>query len=179
MIIFFVKIRKNSYYGRRPFVLRLHGRGKFSDVSSPQSEPIVVSAKKKKKRSKNSKKTRMGEDAEGDLDGRVIGDFGESRAAGGNGNHGDSNNHHMHHHPQQQQQHPQQQHHPGGQQPHAHTLMPLPIPSSHLQPMDTRGSTSNGPDEKMAHFGGPQQQEALDYATTVQMHSEKQHFPHS
>ena len=171
MIIFFVKIRKNSYYGRRPFVLRLHGRGKFSDVSSPQSEPIVVSAKKKKKRSKNSKKTRMGEDADGDLDGRVIGDFGESRAAGGNGNHGNNNNH------LQQQQHPQQ-HHPGGQ-PHAHTLLPLPIPPSHLQPMDTRGSTSNGADEKMAHFGGPQQQEALDYATTVQMHSEKQHFPHS
>jgi hypothetical protein len=54
MIIFFVKIRKNSYYGRRPFVLMIRGRGQFAAMPAIYSEPIVVSAKKKKKRAKKS-----------------------------------------------------------------------------------------------------------------------------
>jgi hypothetical protein len=55
MIIVFIKIRKNSYYGRRPFVVMLRGQRQFNAMPPVFSEPIVVSAKKKKKRSKKAK----------------------------------------------------------------------------------------------------------------------------
>ncbi|KAL6077933.1 hypothetical protein QOT17_001975 [Balamuthia mandrillaris] len=49
-VIFFLKIRKNSYYGRTPFYLHMRGKDQWKDVPTVISEPIIVSAKKKRRR---------------------------------------------------------------------------------------------------------------------------------
>lgn len=59
MIIIFLKIRKNSYYGRRPYVLLLRGRARFADLPGVVSEPIIVLAKKKRKNNKKAKREHM------------------------------------------------------------------------------------------------------------------------
>jgi len=57
IVIFFVKIRKNSYYGRRPFLLQISGLEKYADLPPIYSVPIIVSAKKKTGKKRNVHKT--------------------------------------------------------------------------------------------------------------------------
>ncbi len=128
MVIFFVKIRKNSYYGRRPFVLRLKGVHQFAHLGPVYSDPIVVSAKKKKRRAK--KKSKSAPDGGGVGGTASAGGGGGSRTTEGGG--GDTEDeHHMrieseHEMQQMQQQQPQSQ--PPSQQ-----LPPPPSQPQHQQ----------------------------------------------
>ncbi|KAL6046733.1 hypothetical protein QOT17_022059 [Balamuthia mandrillaris] len=56
-VIFFLKIRKNSYYGRTPFYLHMRGKDQWKDVPTVISEPIIVSAKKKRRRAGKKRNT--------------------------------------------------------------------------------------------------------------------------
>ncbi|KAL6045098.1 hypothetical protein QOT17_022954 [Balamuthia mandrillaris] len=47
-VVFFVKIKKNSYYGRKRYILRIEGKGILLNQVEPfESAPFVVSAKNK------------------------------------------------------------------------------------------------------------------------------------